>query len=347
MEGRQEAGEGDDRGERGEEQAAARVEVEHRPHVALGGQQRREEAQDPGRDADRERASNGGQHRRLGEQEGRELPPLGAQRETHRDLAAAQDGADEEQVRDVGGGDEQHEAGDAEQQQQRRPHVLACPALPPPAGSERRLAVHEPGLVVLVAGLQGQLDVAQDRPVDGVEGVRRALGREARREAPEGVQEVEPAVLEAGGAPGHHLRVEPDRDVEVRPPAQRAPDEIAGQHPDDLESQAVDNDPATHDAGVATEAGEPGGVVEHGDARRVPVAVVVRAEEPPDGRPQPERGEVAAGDERPRSGERLVPEAYVGAEGALRRDARERQLRPLEVAEHRVAPGRVGAARVA
>ena len=83
-----------------------------------------------GRSSDEARASSGDEHAgraaehreqtRLGEELPDELQPARADREPDGHLVGARGGAREQQVGDVGAGDEQHERGDAEQEQERR-----------------------------------------------------------------------------------------------------------------------------------------------------------------------------------------------------------------------------------
>ena len=63
------------------------------------------------------------QQHAFGQQLADDAAAAGADRGADRDLALPAGGADQQQVGDVGAGDQQHEADRAEQHQQRRPHV--------------------------------------------------------------------------------------------------------------------------------------------------------------------------------------------------------------------------------
>ena len=70
-----------------------------------------------------ERAAREREHDRLGEELPDDARAARAERRAHRDLLAAPERPREDEVGDVGAGDQQHEADRAEQHEQRRPHV--------------------------------------------------------------------------------------------------------------------------------------------------------------------------------------------------------------------------------
>ena len=74
-------------------------------------------------EAEAEHAAGQRQHHALGQQLPNDAAAAGADRRADRDLALAARGAHEQQVRDVGAGDQQHKADRAQQDEQRRPDV--------------------------------------------------------------------------------------------------------------------------------------------------------------------------------------------------------------------------------
>ena len=112
--------EGDDREQRGAERPAEHAPVEGEDDAALRGEP--VEGQ-PG-DEHRAEAAREGQQQGLEEQRAQGPGARGAQRGTHGELASACHGAAQGQVGQVGAGDEQHEAGEADQQAEKAPAVL-------------------------------------------------------------------------------------------------------------------------------------------------------------------------------------------------------------------------------
>ena len=128
-----------------------------------------------------------------------ELPPAGAERQPHRHLGRAAGAAREQQVGDVGAGDQQHDAGDDEQQDERRPRLACASSSGPrrPASSDDRLRLEPRHRLLAHALLQRRLDVVDDRPVDAVDRRARLLDRHARLQPREQVDPVAAPVLEA------------------------------------------------------------------------------------------------------------------------------------------------------
>ena len=90
---------------------------------ALVRPERDEHAHDDRRQRDADRRAARRDRQRLGQPLARDAPGGGADRELHRELAAARDGARHEQVRHVGAGDEQEQQRGREEQAQGRPHA--------------------------------------------------------------------------------------------------------------------------------------------------------------------------------------------------------------------------------
>ena len=98
--------------------------------VTVGGQQslrnqRRRDAKNRGANRDAEPAADQRQHQAFGQQLADDAPPPGAERGAHRELARPRAGARQQQVRDVGAADQQHESDDAEKQHRRHLEIAA------------------------------------------------------------------------------------------------------------------------------------------------------------------------------------------------------------------------------
>jgi hypothetical protein len=116
-------------------------------------------------------------------------------------------------------------------------------------------------------------------------------------------------------------------------------------HPDDRHRLAVDDERSREDVGATGEPVLPERVAQHRDAPVPLHPIVVRADEPSERRLDAECWEVAAGHGETVAGEGLADGRQVGAEQAVRGQARERRLPFLEVPEHRVAEYRFARAR--
>ena len=275
------------------------------------------------------------------------MPPRGAQREPHRHLAGPGGRAGELQVGDVGAGDEENSAGDAEHEQQG--HALQVAAHPRLAQSPRRDPkgpVAEPGQGLRAhCRLQRRLDVREDAPVQGLEGRARLVDGHARLEAGEEVRPVGAAVVEAAPAPreqavhgdGHE---EVARHVDGRAAEPRRP------HSDDGQRRAVHDEHVAQRVGRSAELGLPEVVAQDDDGVAADGPVDLGTEQPAGRRPQAQGREVRARNLRPlhRGGAALMD--HVGAEPLVGGDAREDALFALQVAEHRVAERLVAGARV-
>ncbi len=116
-----------------------------------------------------ERAQAGEEHG-FGEQLGDELPAAGAQGQTDAHLHATARATHEQEIRDVGARDEQHDRGDAEQHEQRRLRVPVHRALSPRARGEDDPLDPELGHELLAhALLERRLDFCENGMVDRVE----------------------------------------------------------------------------------------------------------------------------------------------------------------------------------
>jgi hypothetical protein len=129
-----------------------------------------------------------------------------------------------------------------------------------------------------------------------------------------------------------------ERHVHERTRADGRPLESLGRHTDDCKRLAVDDDGLTDGVCVLAELVLPERVGDDGDEVRADDAVVIGREQAARGGLKSEDREIRAGNERPLTGHRLVANAERDAGAPMSRDPRERRLRFLEIAEHRVTP---------
>ena len=173
---------------------------------------------------------------------GEELPQEAragcAERHPNGNFALPRGGAREQQVADVRARDQQHEQDDAEQDAQR----LGV-HLPEPGDSARSISQLDPRLLDLPRAIRRHLvarGVSEKLPQRGRGRRLRLDARHARRQAPDRVQPICVRLLEVRG-PQLDLRVEDQRDPEIR----RAPDALAEKFgrrdADDRERGAVED----------------------------------------------------------------------------------------------------------
>jgi hypothetical protein len=176
---------------------------------------------------------------------------LGAERGAHRDLARARGRAHQQQVGDVGAGDQQHEPDRAHEDQQRRLHVADDLV------AHRRQLDRQPRAVGLgVLRLQP--------PVHGRQHAARAVQRHPRLEPSDHRQELGATAEGRVGA----LRHQQVGGARQHQPGRRDADHRA--------RDAVERDRPADDRRVATEAPLPEGVAEHDDARHAAALLVGR-----------------------------------------------------------------------
>jgi hypothetical protein len=184
---RREEPEGEPRRERhrGGERHGPPVEREVQHLERFGLEQRADAGERPARDHEPRRAPEQREHARLGEQLRDEPPPTGAERQPHGHLRLAARAAGEQEVGDVGAGDEQDDAGDAEEECERGLGLLVHGALPAGAGRHRDLARAELGHRPLGHPLlQRRLHLGEHGAVHGIELPLRGVDRRARLERP-------------------------------------------------------------------------------------------------------------------------------------------------------------------
>ncbi len=241
----------------------------------------------------------------------------------------------------------EHDAGDAQEEEERRARLLVHRALPAltrldlellgAEACERRLA-HPV--------LKWSLHVLDDAVVERVGLLPGPLDRHARLQAREDIRPVALAVVELAVEPRLHGRAHGERHEHVRLGAHGRATEALGSHADHGHRVPVHDHRAVEHVRVGPEVVLPVLVGEH-DHRMLPdVLVVGDAEQTPQRRLHAQDREVGPRDEHPRRVQRVALEGQVGAEQPVRRDAGERQVRLLQVAEHRVAEDLVAVARL-
>ena len=254
--------------------------------------------------------------------------------------------ARQQQVRDIGAGDQQNEAGDTEEQGQGSSGLAVQVALTDTARGQGDALGREAGHgLVAHAFLERHLDLVDDRAVGDVQRRLRVLERNAWFESTEDVDPVAASVLEAFPA-GHDHPSHADRNVDLRPDPERRAMEAAGGHADDRQRGPVDDHGIPDHVAARSEPPLPEVVAEHNQRVSPGGAIVLFGEEPPDRGLDSEHAEVAPRDLHPRRAVGLAAVGKVGAEGTMRREAGEHALLALEVAEHRVAEDILGTARV-
>ena len=262
-----------------------------------------------------------------------DLPARRAHREPHGGLTAPRDRAREQQVRDVGAGDEQHQPAHAEQNLQAAPVLLLHDADAGAGGHDRdhllgqRLDdVGHP--VRRVAGV-----VLHPLVEDAGEPRAHAVGRRARTQPADHAQPRGDRLAEDRGvAVDQRLLLERNPQVR-RIAAQRFAEESRRRDADDGEGVPLDEERGADDRRIAAVGALPDVVAQHDDGRRRR-RVVGGGEDAAAERADAERREVVAGDvlgaQRPRRRvDVLAPHADARAAGLKRRDLLElRQSRP-------------------
>ena len=289
---------------------------------------------------------------RFGQQLSHELPPRRAEREPHRHLGRASGRPREQQVRDVGARDQQDAARDAKEEQQGQFGPFLHPALPSPSVHDRQRPGDEPrqGLFGHVR-LERRLHLGQDAAVQGRDGGAGLLDGDLRLQAGEEVEPVVAAVLETAlgeasrGGGAAQPRMHRERDEHHGRHVDRGAAETGRGHADDGQRLAVDQQHLSEHIVRSAELDLPQLVAQDDDRMPARRLVDFRTEQSPQRRHETQRREVRAGDLHALDDVEGAPFMNdAGAEAAVRRDAREHGLLPLQVAEHRVAEHLVAAA---
>ncbi len=313
----------------------------------VGRQQRRDSVERPLGDQQAGDAPHAGEQDRLGEQLREELAASRAEGEANAHLGAAARPAGEQQVGDVGAGDQQHDRGDAEEEGERRLRLAVDGTLAAEARLHHDLLRLEADHGRLAHPLlKRRLDVGDDRMVHPVQRRLCLLQRYLRLESAEEIGPVALATLEAGVARGHHAP-HGHRHEHHWPFAEGGAFEAARCHPDNGEGLAVDLDGLAEHRRVGAEVRGPVAVAQHGDEMPADGLIVAGPQQPSDSGLQLERREVGTGDQRATAADRLIVIGEVGAEAAVRGEAGEHRLALLEIPEHRVAEDHVAVAGLA
>ena len=303
----------------------------------LARQQRGDETDRPARNEETDHGADDSEHERLREELSQQLGPGRAEGKPDRELGRTVRRAREQQVGDVGAGDEQHDARGREQQDERRFRTSAHVALSPAAVFDGHLARTElrHGLVAQSL-LERHLHRVDDGFEDQVQTRPRLFNRGAWLESAEQVHPVPPPVGVAVETRAEGL-AHRDRDECHRPCAEHRPLKVARGNADDGERLSIDDEDLVDHGRIRAEIADPERVTEDRDVVPANGVVVVRREKPTERRPHAEHRDVGSGDIRGRPVQCLRAVGDIRTEDHVRRDAAQRSAGLLEVAEHRIA----------
>jgi hypothetical protein len=302
--------------------------------------ERRHQRQRGVRDEHARGAAQDREQARLGHELCDQVPAPGAERAAHRDLGGAVGAAGEQQVRDVGAGDQHHQPRDREQEGERRARRAAQHALSATAVLDPDLALEEARARRCAHRvLQRQLDVREDGPEGGAHGRARLLGRDPGAQPREQEDPVAQPVLEL------RARAEADVDVgghrhrheDARPHAEGRAVEAPRCHADDRHRPVVDQQASTDDRGIGAVMRDPVRVAQHRHGAGARRPIVGGAEQSAVCGREPQHREVRSGHEHAVAVHGPPIERDAGEEEAVRGDAGEDRLGACEVAEQRVA----------
>ena len=311
-------------------------------HVGRGERRDQERHAPPG-EHQADGAAGDGEEQRFGQHQPRQPGPAGAERHAQGQLALPRHAASDQQVGDVGAGDQQHAERHRHQQPQRQVERLAQHARPlrrrqhgQAARQERAPRVRRGGVESRVGGL-----VREQRRVERIEAGAQRVDRRAVGEPAEDLHPAEAAALELQPR-RTHLRLHRERHEHLGRRQQLEAVEAARGHADHGQRMAVDDDGLADHVAVAGEAALPVVVAQHRDRRAARRDVVAGREQPARRRREPEDGEVVARDQlaldalgaagvpdvkrEPRPAEQPVDAGHAIAEIAIHRP---RQLRPV------------------
>ena len=261
-------------------------------------------------------------------------------------ISPARAAAREQQVGDVGAGDEQHERRDAKQEAERRLRLVRNRALPASARREedglRAKTRHRLRAHVL---LQRRFDIIDDGVV--LRAKRRARGFDGDPR-PQAREQVRPIVgPERPTGLGVQHRAQRDRDEHGWPHPDRRAVEALRSNANDREALAVDDYLLVEDGWIEAESRRPIVVAEHHHARLADDVVVIRIEQSSQRGLQLQHRKIAARHEEAFAARRLRLVREVCAEADVRRDVREHGLDLLQVSEHGIAEDDIAVAGAA
>ena len=251
----------------------------HRVDRQEGGAGKGQRQQQPGgadRDGQADDAAEHGQQHALEQRLRDDLPARGAERQPDRGLAATRDGAGQQQVGDVGAGDQQHQRAHAEQDAQAAAVLLAHDA-DAGAGRDhrdrllRQVLDHAGHPVGRVAGI-----VLQPLPQDAGQPRAHAVRRRVRLQPADHAQPRRHRLAQQRRLAGDQ-RLLVQRDPQVRRiAAQRLAEEAGAGHADDGERVPLEDEGGADDLRIGAVGARPG-VMAHDDDRRGRRGVVGRA----------------------------------------------------------------------
>jgi hypothetical protein len=259
--------EGEDANIEGDGQAGGFAEAEGATDEVVG----------PEREHEAKGAADQREDEALGQDELDQFPARGAEGRANRVLAAARGVAGKLKVGQVGAGDEKDEAGESEDQDGNRATGTVLRA---------GIEAHEPEAAILVRGGIGKREAVGESGHRSLRGGEWYGGLEARDDG-------EVGVLAIGGRDIGQCERAPGGDF-----AEEHGVVEAGRHDaDDGDGLAIDPERAAEDAGIRTEALEPGGVGKNDDSV-VAGAVFFGRERAAQGRSRAEEREKIGGDEK-------------------------------------------------
>ena len=261
--------------------------VQRRVDDAIG-EEGGERAGAPQREQQSQHSAGRRQHDTFREELPQQAAASGAERQPDRDLPPAGGGAREQQVRDIGAGDEQYQAHDGHEDQERRPELLANAAPPFGARVQYDLALPKESGEVRPDGGAGLADGLLVRDVRSLRRLRQGHARLPARHhvEPEGVLHREARRARSQPVACH------ERNEDIGRFADFDTEETFRGDTDHCERQSVQQHGPSGDRGIAAETRLPEPVADdsHG--------VFSRRESAADCRVDAEGGEIIVGDEQ-------------------------------------------------
>ena len=296
---------------------------------------------DPRREQKAESAAQTGEEKALDQELAHDVAAPGAEGQAHRDLAFARSGSGQQQVRDVGAGDEQDESDHPRENEERGRELL--PQRREAAKAREHLELLGQEAIAKARGRVGHLAelVLVDLTVEHLQARRRLHPRHAGLEPGHHVQPHEAPILELvpGGRDG---RLHGQGDVEIGRRTHLDPVKRRSRHAHDRERAAVQLEDLPHHARIATEAPLPVAVVEHRHRAGVGLNVVFGGEGAAHGRLHPQHGEEVAGHDLSQRALGLPLGLEAQGHRKARQHSREDRVLVAEVAVHRVGKGLIG-----
>ena len=330
------------------------VECEHAVIDRAGDHMRRlgrwqepeQELRRPRRDREPEPAADRGEQDALDEQLADDAAAARAEREAHGDLPLPRRRACDEQARDVRARDQQHADDDPEEQPQRLRQLLADRRAALRGRQQRHLPFQE--LLARVrrrVAERGFLHFLLEQAMEErLQRGERLLERDAGFQAAEDVHPPAAPVVHVVPV-RRHLRLHHHRHADARHVADVDAVESGLRDADDRELRVVHRDRLADHVRIAAEAIAPVRVAEHRDRAVAALAIVVGADDAPDGRADAEHLEERARHELARHALGLALDADVHGEAPAGEEAGE-DLRRRRRVRHRPARARQPRGRV-